>query len=263
MFANTITLTYSDVAESDPNMKSIGEIGNGFTCEELVEAKSRILPYVSNQSDVEIVKLEELVKDSAKIPRAHVLIIRGGVDTLLKKYGTDKDAMYREQSLLTPDKYTWSRKHGKVVNKRARHNLIFADYDQAPNYENKVSTVVSYAHLPHMQAIREQLPLLLGEKARNLLCEGNYYYDRSCGIGFHGDGERKKVVGVRLGATIPLVFQWFYQKKPASERIVINFNHGDMYVMSEYTVGTNWMSSNVYTLRHSAGADKYTHYKKH
>ena len=42
------------------------------------------------------------------------------------------------------------------------------------------------------------------------LGEGNYYYDiKKCGIGFHGDAERRKVVGIRLGDSIPLHFQWF------------------------------------------------------
>ena len=33
-----------------------------------------------------------------------------------------------------------------------------------------------------------------------LMAEGNYYFDTTkCGIGFHGDTERRKVVAVRTG----------------------------------------------------------------
>jgi hypothetical protein len=56
-----------------------------------------------------------------------------------------------------------------------------------------------------LQYIREFLPVILGEKAEEMKCEGNYYYDTSkCGVGFHGDAERKRVVGMRLGESFPL-----------------------------------------------------------
>ena len=47
----------------------------------------------------------------------------------------------------------------------------------------------------------EILPLIIPEKCTNMVAEGNYYYDlKKCGIGFHGDAERKKVVAIRVGA---------------------------------------------------------------
>ena len=87
----------------------------------------------------------------------------------------------------------------------------------------------------------------------------NYYYDISkCGIGFHGDSERKIVICTRLGATIPMHFQWFYKFKPIGERVIFNANHGDIYIMSEKTVGTDWKKSSIPTLRHAAGSAKFT-----
>ena len=96
-----------------------------------------------------------------------------------------------------------------------------------------------------------------------MACEGNYYYDVSkCGIGFHGDGERKRVVGLRLGASIPLHYQWFHKSRPVGERSIIMLNHGDLYVMSEKAVGTDWLLKNTLTLRHAAGSKKYTTIKE-
>ena len=47
--------------------------------------------------------------------------------------------------------------------------------------------------------IREMLMNIIGEKANGMVCEGNRYFDlKKCGIGFHGDAERRQVVGVRL-----------------------------------------------------------------
>ena len=103
----------------------------------------------------------------------------------------------------------------------------------------------------------------MGEKAKEMACEGNYYYDVSkCGIGFHGDGERKRVVGLRLGASIPLHYQWFTRSAPIGNRCELMLNHGDLYIMSEKAVGTDWMSSSKITLRHAAGSKKYTTIKK-
>jgi hypothetical protein len=35
-------------------------------------------------------------------------------------------------------------------------------------------------------------------------------------------------------------------------------NHGDLYVMSEKAVGQDWKRKVIPTLRHAAGAKKYT-----
>ena len=67
--------------------------------------------------------------------------------------------------------------------------------------------MISYSDVKYLRKLRSTLPDYFGEKAEALACEGNYYYDVSkCGIGFHGDSERKRVIGVRLGASIPLHF---------------------------------------------------------
>ena len=79
-----------------------------------------------------------------------------------------------------------------------------------------------------------------------MVVEGNYYYNiNTCGIGFHGDAERNKVIGLRLGATLPLVFQWYLQCKPVNEPKVISLSHGDIYIMSEKTVGKDWKTKRL------------------
>ena len=52
-----------------------------------------------------------------------------------------------------------------------------------------------------------KLPEIIGDIGQDLQAERNYYYDRNkCGIGYHGDSERLKVIVVRLGKTIPLCY---------------------------------------------------------
>lgn len=103
----------------------------------------------------------------------------------------------------------------------------------------------------------------MGPKAKTLACEGNYYYDVSkCGIGFHGDSERKRVIGLRLGASIPLHYQWFQKSVPIGQRYIVELDHGDLYIMSEKAVGQDWLLRSKLTLRHAAGSKTYTTIKK-
>lgn len=88
--------------------------------------------------------------------------------------------------------------------------------------------------------------------------EDNYYDLSRCGIGYHGDAERKKVFAVRMGATMPLFFQWFQRSAPIGEPIKLVLNDGDMYMMSEKAVGFDWLKKVIPTLRHSSGCVKFT-----
>jgi len=104
-----------------------------------------------------------------------------------------------------------------------------------------------------------EINLLIPGKTNNLVAEGNYYYDiNKCGIGYHGDAERRKVIGIRVGKSLPLVFQWYNNNEKISESIIINLNHGDMYIMSEKATGYDWKKKKISTLRHAAGCSKYT-----
>ena len=106
---------------------------------------------------------------------------------------------------------------------------------------------------------REQIQEWTGDT--NLKGESNIYYDpRKCGIGYHGDGERKKVFAARFGAAeqVPLYFQWFQNSEPVGERMHIPLADGDMYAMSEKAVGFDWLKKKIPTLRHAAGCDKFT-----
>ena len=138
--------------------------------------------------------------------------------------------------------------YGRVVNKQARHNACFSEMSQEPDYENGKGRIVSFDSVPLTNYIRTKLPELIGEKAVNLHGEGNYYYDKNkCGIGYHGDTERRKVVAIRLGALNPLSYLWFYKSKYINSNGVgsgcagktfFDLENGSMYIMSEKAVGT-------------------------
>jgi hypothetical protein len=106
-----------------------------------------------------------------------------------------------------------------------------------------------------------QIRQVISEWTEDVLLNGeaNYYYDISqCGIGFHGDGERRKVFAVRMGETMPLYFKWFQNSEPVGEPFELILNDGDMYIMSEKAVGFDWLKKKIPTLRHSTGCAKFT-----
>lgn len=244
---SAITITFGDCAENHVGMQKIGEAADeGFTYENLLHAYRT---YEAAGFQCELIDLisEGEVEELEPEP-AFLLIVRNAI--------TSADALYAELNSLPVDKKALFR--GVVKNKIARYNLCFADFAQDPNYELGMGRIVSFDTLPQLNAVRQLLPRSFGRKAENLYAEGNYYYDiKKCGIGFHGDTERKKVIALRLGDNIPLHYQWYHRHRPVGHRIAINLNHGDLYAMSEKAVGYDWRRSIIPTLRHAAGAAKY------
>lgn len=241
-----ITLTFGDVAENHVNMQQIGkkvEEGKWFNCSEL-----EILHKKFNTS--------ELFNLEMKGVKGSVLVIRDGIKILCGE--EIKDEIFIEQKNLEWDKKV--KMYGRVVNKNARWNLCYDDKKQEPDYENGKGRVISWNDIPNTKKLKEKIRENFGEKGSNLKCEGNYYYDiKKCGIGYHGDSERRIVIGVRLGdSNLPIHFQWYYKGERIGENIKIDLYGGDIYIMSEVCVGTNWKRKNIYTLRHSTGCSKFT-----
>ena len=150
-----------------------------------------------------------------------------------------------------------------MLNKHARSNNVVADFDQEANYKEGQGTVINFNKCPLLSAIRQGIYELLGEKAKGMIAEGNKYDDggkKKHGIGWHGDAERRRVICARSGAerSMPMHFRWYHNCKPVGDELVIPLNGGDIYVMSEHAVGTNWRHRSKLTLRHATGAPKFT-----
>lgn len=238
----TISITFGDRAENHAGMDIIGNSAErGFTVNEL--------KLIAEKFDN-----TELVDLSYKDIPAAVLIIRGAIE--------NSDELFTEMKNLPHDKKAKMR--GRVVNKRARWNLCFSETASEPDIEKGRGTVVAFNTVPLLNELRQRLINIINDslgdefKDINLQGELNYYYDiKKCGIGFHGDSERKIVICARLGATIPLQYQWYHRFKRVGPRFKLTLNNGDIYIMSEKAVGTDWKRSSIYTIRHAAGAAKY------
>jgi alkylated DNA repair dioxygenase AlkB len=272
VYSQTFTITFGDQAENHAGMQILGQkASEGFTLEDLEKAKAW---FEAQGVTVELHHLNDALPSSVEAETttttttkkkkkkkqqqqqeaedAYVLVARKGLKALMG----DADAFHEEQAGLQKD--SKAKMYGRVVEKRARHNLCFAASAQTPDYDSGKGTVVAFDKVPLLKKTLDALVDLLGDKASGLVAEGNYYFDPSkCGIGFHGDAERCKVVAVRTGVALPLHYQWFLDSKPVGQRVKLLLEHGDVYVMSEKAVGTDWKRRQVYTLRHAAGAKKF------
>ena len=71
----------------------------------------------------------------------------------------------------------YDTRRSKVLNKRARTNVCFGQESIEPDYENKQGRIISYDDVPLLKLVKSKLPLIIGNKGKNLICEGNRYYD--------------------------------------------------------------------------------------
>lgn len=256
-----ITLTFGDVAENNVGMEKIGTLASeGFTVDDLKAAKKAIEARKQKGVSCELIDLSpglQGTKFAGKDYGAYILLVRGAVPLLTAEKKGSAKRLLNEQLKLDWD--TKALMKGRVVDKKARHNLCYAESGQEPDYENGKGRIIAYDDVPLVKTLRGVLPQYFGEKAQDLMCEGNLYYDTAeTGIGYHGDRERAKVIAVRLGEPIDLCYRWYHQSKWIGRQFCITLQPGDLYVMSDKSVGRDWLVKKVPTLRHSAGCRDYT-----
>jgi hypothetical protein len=247
----TITVTFCDRGENHVGNQQIGALApEGFTYSDL----EKIQAYLAEQNiSTELYNLKNTLSMEYQDIDAGLLIIRKGINLFV----TDERDIFDELRTLTYDKH--AKMYGRVVNKRARHNLVFADFDQEADYEMGKGTIVNYSHLPYLSHVRNYLPKLsdqpsIQQKLTNLVGEANHYYDiQKTYIGPHGDLERRIVVGLRLGASFPLYYWWYLNNKRISPRMDFSLNGGDIYFMAEKTCGFDSKKKKIPVLRHAAG----------
>lgn len=244
-----ITITFGDCSENHVGMQKNGQISkNGYATKDLDTISSFF-----KDKEIERINLLTLLGDveySGKIPE--LLIIRNAIE--------NHSEIFQELNNLKWDSQYFDTRRQKVLNKHARTNLCFSNYSQIADFENKKGTIISYENVPQLNIAKNTLMRSINNE--KLECEGNFYQDiNKNGIGWHGDAERKKVIGLRLGENMPLCFNWFKNCISVGDIFSVPLNCGDIYIMSEKTTGYDWKKRSIYTLRHSAGADKYTKLK--
>ena len=228
----TITITLGNMAENHKGMQKLGtDDVSPLSCSELIDIGQSlgIMSEYYNLSD-------------DNLPDAGLLVVRD--------HNINNDGLLEEMLSLDWDKKALM--YGKVVNKHARWNLCFSDEAQQPSYEEGKGRVYSWEQVPILSSYRDEIST---PKLANLVAEGNHYYNDKCGIGYHGDSERKIVVGIRLGKSMLLSYTWHINgKRMDYQDTIVNLNHGDIYIMSDKAVGYDWKKRKIPTLRHAAGS---------
>ena len=248
---STITLTLCECSENHIGMEKNGtKAKKGFdkyVIDKLVDKY--------NNKKIERIDLTKYLKNpeyAEYAEYAELLIIRNAIE--------NHEIIYNELIKLDWDKKYYCMRRKKVLNKLARSNLCFDNYNQIPDYENKKGRIISYENIPNFNKEKIKICNLLKEDFK---CEGNRYDNiEKQGIGWHGDSERLKVIGCRFGKSMSLSFNWFNNCNSIGEKFETIIYSGDIYIMSEKTTGNDWKKKSLYTLRHSAGAEKYTNLNK-
>lgn len=244
-----LTHTFSESVENHEGMQMIGaKREKGFDEDALAAIATKL---------GDMATLHKLAHEGET---AAFLVIHDGVDRLL---GKGAKVRLLIESLGKPfDKQFLNKRRNIVQNKHGRLNNCYSDEAQAPEIASGKGTVIAFDDAPMMKALREALPEVLGDEARGLFAETNYYTDvakKEVGIGFHGDTERRIVIGVRIGRhQMPIRFQWFHKSVPVSEETTIHLKDGDIYIMSDKATGHDWLHSSKVTLRHGVGRKAIT-----
>jgi hypothetical protein len=229
----------------------------GFSAEELKKARCKNGEYYDLS--------ERLPLDLAKDNEAPLLIMRGVLQELATNSSVNVSELFHHEMTenVVWDKKYWDVRRSKTLNKQARLNTMFGNEEIQHSEDYRQPSVNSFSRLHILSTIREYLPMILGDKAIGLYAEGNYYHEEKSGIGFHGDTERKIVVGVSCGSPTILRFQWRSPGNSEAYSCPIDFhiNPGDIYVMGERTSGENWKKRSQWRIVHSAGSSKYTTHK--
>ena len=190
---------------------------------------------------------------------AAVLVIRNGASLI--GGGSTADALLEEQRSVPYDRKYFDTRRQKTLNKQARYNIVFSEEGASHSDDYRQCTIQPFGTVSQLSSFREGLPSLLGDThTQGLQAEGNHYYKKASGIGFHGDSERKVVICLSLGQPTVLRYQW---RLPGSSEhpfppVDVEIGHGDVYVMSEKATGYDWRSRSKVRVVHAAGATKYT-----
>jgi hypothetical protein len=206
----TYTLTFCDCGENHVGMQQIGEIASsGYSLDDLLSIRGS----VSNET--ELIDLTELIDNTIpNVTPAYLLIIRKFIpDTkqIIEELGTieldkqffapgtkyvkKRDQYKSDEFRVFPDGVVVENNVilGRIVNKRARLNVCFADEGQEPDLARGKGTIVAFDQLSTMDELRNELLELTNDQHSNecttaksvqLIAELNYYYKTgTCGIG--------------------------------------------------------------------------------
>jgi len=181
------------------------------------------------------------------VPEAWLLIIKNPFN--------NSDSIYSEiynSTYCTVQEKKSSNK--KLAPKKARKTLFFSDYgseifstEYGINVRNFPSLVSLYSQIYAFSSFSHSSEYIS-------TIEANYYPNiHRTNIRNSFTLPRPKNITYCLGETIPLTFQWFCRGIAITPKVTFELESGDIYVMSEKTMGCNSKKLSDTSLRHYVG----------
>jgi hypothetical protein len=281
-----IALTCAPGGENHVGNQFIGKLpikGSGFTASDIEHMGEYFQSKYNTTNQVHILNLNtlstiEAISNLDELNQGRLLLIKNYIPSSITEMIYNECTMDEwDSKYLDPKKYRTeivdgkeTKIRGKILNKHARTNICYVDgLSQEPNYIEGKGTIIDLKTKTTLHNTIDTLYKDILDSIKTFsnkiqfeinVVEGNRYYNlKKTGIGFHGDTERTIVICLSIGGggNYPMRFQWFKNGKPIGKSIDIQLNDGDLYIMSEKTVGCDWKLRSKFTIRHAAGANKY------
>lgn len=183
---------------------------------------------------------------------AYALVVKKGLQYLLPE-GSEPNTLYHELAELSMDTRVVVK--NQLIERTDRHRVCCGMSAQYPNFREDRGTVHPFSSVPIIDHIQETLPDVFGVRAKDTVCETDYYFDTSkCCLPYHGNPERCKYIALCTGHGIQVHMGWFLGEKKIGTRIEIVLTHGDLLILSEKAIGSDWTRSDILTLRHAFGS---------
>ena len=138
-----ITLTFCECSENHVGMEKNGTLAlQGYSSEDL----DKVINYLQNETNfddnIERYNLVDYLGKTYTGEKPELLLIRNLV--------SEHQSLYQDLINITWDRKYFDTRRQKVLNKRARANLCFAEESQEANYENKKGTKIAYDSIPNL-----------------------------------------------------------------------------------------------------------------
>lgn len=253
---SSIHLLFSDVASHGEKMEKIGLIcDSGFTNENIITYYNNL-----NSENVCIYNVKSVLPQTLyQIPDCYVLVMKGYFseisDSLLTTLSTPESS---SDSFITG--VNWDTKRVTISGLSDNvlgYKLVFADLGHNWKYnfsqsENR-GTIYNSSLIPSLNLMQS---ILQNEVGYLPVVEATYYYNNQlCYTPLHKTNNRKKIVGLGLGSTIPLQFVWYHSKQRCSDSFSIPIEHGDLYIISEAAAGISKEKQTGLYLKYGIGSN--------
>lgn len=142
-----------------------------------------------------------------------------------------------------------------VIQAKDKHRILFNDLSNQykrsciPNYD--LCSIYNSNKIPSLMRIKNYLDSFL--RFSSVVEAYSYFNVSETYTSFHRDRDRRKLILMRLGVSLPVNFRWYHGTIKCSSTFSINLNHGDLLFMSDSVNGYGKEGLTKLYLKYSEG----------